>query len=126
MSRAEQLIYQRRAQEQKLSNMQTKLKQEFHQQEFAKWQNKGKNIELHNQVKARLNQARAESQANLQIRRYGIGDVGKNWRPCLEMMRKIIKGRLWPVRKLLSRSGRKWLHESRSSRLKNSREGSKR
>lgn len=39
--------------------MQTKLKQEFHQQEFAKWQNKGKNIEFQNQVKARLNQARA-------------------------------------------------------------------
>jgi hypothetical protein len=59
MSRAEQLIYQRRAQEQKLSNMQTKLKQEFHQQEFAKWQNKGKNIEFQNQVNAKLNQARA-------------------------------------------------------------------
>lgn len=69
MSRAEQLIYQRRAQEQKLSNMQTKLKQEFHQQEFAKWQNKGKNIEFQNQVKARLGQARAESNANLQVRR---------------------------------------------------------
>lgn len=69
MSRAEQLIYQRRAQEQKLSNMQTKLKQEFHQQEFAKWQNKGKNIEFQNQVKARLSQARAESNANLQLRR---------------------------------------------------------
>jgi hypothetical protein len=59
MSRAEQQIYQRRAQEQKLSNMQTKLKQEFHQQEFAKWQNKGKNIEFQNQVNAKLNQARA-------------------------------------------------------------------
>lgn len=70
MSRAEQLIYQRRAQEQKLSNMQTKLKQEFHEQEFAKWQNKGKNIEFHNQVKARWNQIRAESQTNLQFRRY--------------------------------------------------------
>lgn len=69
MSRAEQLIYQRRAQEQKLSNMQTKLKQEFHQQEFAKWQNKGKNIEFQNQVKIRMNQVRAEAQTNLQIRR---------------------------------------------------------
>lgn len=49
--------------------MQTKLKQEFHQQEFAKWQNKGKNIEFQNQVKAKLNQARSESQANLQLRR---------------------------------------------------------
>lgn len=70
MSRAEQLIYQKRVQEQKLSNMQTKLKQEFHEQEFAKWQNKGKNIEFQNQVKARLNQIRADSQTNLQLRRY--------------------------------------------------------
>lgn len=69
MSRAEQLILQRRAQEQKVSTMQTKLKQEFHQQEFAKWQNKGKNIEIQNQVKTRLNNARAEARANLQIRR---------------------------------------------------------
>ena len=45
-TRAEQMIYQHRAQEQKLSDMRTKLKQEFHQQEFAKWQNKGKNIEI--------------------------------------------------------------------------------
>lgn len=81
MSRAEQLIYQRRAQEQKISSMQTKLKQEFHQQEFAKWQNKGKNIEIQNQLKARLNQARAQSQANLQQRRYFIFDVDKGWQP---------------------------------------------
>ena len=70
MSRAEQLIYQKRAQEQKLSNMQTKLKQEFHQKEFAVWQNKGKNLEIQNQVKVRMNQARAQAQANLSIRRY--------------------------------------------------------
>jgi len=69
MSRAQQLILQRRAQEQKVSTMQTKLKQEFHQQEFAKWQNKGKNIEIQNQLKSRLNNARAESRANLQARR---------------------------------------------------------
>lgn len=31
-SRAEQLIYQRRAADQKVSSMQTKLKQEFHEQ----------------------------------------------------------------------------------------------
>jgi len=31
-NRSEQQIYQKRVQEQKLSNMQTKLKQEFHQQ----------------------------------------------------------------------------------------------
>ena len=52
--------------------MQTKLKQEFHQQQFAKWQNKGKNIEIQNQVKSRLNNARLEARANLQARRYTI------------------------------------------------------
>ena len=31
MSRAEQLIYQKRAQDEKLSRLQTKLKQEFHE-----------------------------------------------------------------------------------------------
>jgi hypothetical protein len=49
--------------------MQTKLKQDFHQQEFAKWQNKGGKIELQNQVKVKLNQVRAEAAANLQLRR---------------------------------------------------------
>ena len=38
---------------------------------YINYQNntKGKNLELQNQVKAKLNQARAESQANLQVRR---------------------------------------------------------
>ena len=68
-SRAEQLIYQRRAQEDKLVTMQTKLKQEFHHSEFARWQNKGKNIEITNQVRQKLAQLRQQSQANLQGRR---------------------------------------------------------
>ena len=69
-SRAEQLIYQRRAQDQKVSSMQTKLKQEFHEQEFAKWHNKGKNIEVNNQVKQRLASLRQSASINLQVRRY--------------------------------------------------------
>jgi len=68
-SRAEQLIYQRRSQEDKLVTMQTKLKQEFHHSEFARWQNKGKNIEITNQVRQKLAQLRQQSQANLQGRR---------------------------------------------------------
>ena len=68
-SRAEQLIYQRRAQEDKLVTMQTKLKQEFHQSEFARWQNKGKQIEINNQVKLKLNSLRQQSMANLHIRK---------------------------------------------------------
>ena len=69
-NRAEQLIYQHRAQEQKLSDMRTKLKQEFHQQEFAKWQNKGKNIEMDHQVQQRLASMRSQANHNLQRRRY--------------------------------------------------------
>jgi len=49
--------------------MQTKLKQEFHQQEFAKWQNKGKNIEINNQVRQKLSQLRQAASANLNNRR---------------------------------------------------------
>jgi hypothetical protein len=77
-SRAEQLIYQRRAAEQKVSAMQTKLKQEFHQSEFAKWQNKGKNIEINNQVKQRLASLRQSSNLNLNARRYLFTHVGRN------------------------------------------------
>ena len=71
-SRAEQLIYQHRAQEQKLSDMRTKLKQEFHQQEFAKWQNKGKNIEMDNKVQQRLMALRQQAHHSLQNRRYPL------------------------------------------------------
>jgi hypothetical protein len=52
-----------------MSAMQTKLKQEFHEQEFAKWQNKGKNIEINNQVKQRLASLRQSASFNLQARR---------------------------------------------------------
>ena len=68
-SRAEQLIYQRRAQEDKLAGMQTKLKQEFHHSEFAKWENKGKNIEITNQVRQKLAALRQSAQTNLQVRK---------------------------------------------------------
>ncbi len=52
-----------------MSAMQTKLKQEFHQQEFAKWTNKGKNIEINNQVKQRLASLRQSAALNLASRR---------------------------------------------------------
>lgn len=68
-NRAQQMIYQRRAQEQKMSNLQSKLKQQFHQSEFAKWQNKGKTIEITNQVKQKLAALRQQSQYNLAQRR---------------------------------------------------------
>lgn len=74
-SRAEQLIYQRRTQEDKLVGMQTKLKQEFHQSEFARWQNKGKNIEISNQVRQKLTVLRHTAQANLQARRRQLGQL---------------------------------------------------
>lgn len=107
-SRAEQLIYQRRAQEQKVSNMQTKLKQEFHQQEFAKWQNKGKNIEVNNQVKQRLASLRQAAASNLQSRRYSPPHLGKNWHRCCSKKIAPTRRKSWPCRKLHSRLASAW------------------
>ena len=78
-SRAEQQIYQRRAQEEKLVNMQTKLKQEFHHSEFANWQNKGKQIEITNQVRQKMAHLRQQAQGNLNQRRYLPLYPDKNW-----------------------------------------------
>lgn len=120
MSRAEQLIYQRRAQEQKLSNMQTKLKQEFHQKEFAVWQNKGKNLEIQNQVKARMNQARAESHANLIQRRYLPPYADRDWLPCFTKTIRSTRKKSSTARKPPNRSGRRWQRECKSSKLRRS------
>lgn len=81
-SRAEQQIYQRRAQEEKLVNMQTKLKQEFHHSEFANWQNKGKQIEITNQVRQKMAHLRQQAQGNLNQRRYLPLYPDKNWHNC--------------------------------------------
>jgi hypothetical protein len=43
-NRSEHLIYQRRAQQEKLDNLNGKLKQEFYHKEFARWENKGADV----------------------------------------------------------------------------------
>ncbi len=107
-SRAEQLIYQRRAAEQKVSAMQTKLKQEFHQSEFAKWQNKGKNIEIKNQVKQRLASLRQSSNLNLNARRYLFTHVGRNWPSSSGRKIRSISRKSSTCRRPQSRCGRGW------------------
>jgi hypothetical protein len=107
-SRAEQLIYQRRAQEQKLSNMTTKLKQEFHQQEFAKWQNKGKNIEINNQVRQKLAALRQASAANLSVRRYPPPHPGSSSPSCSSRRTPSTATKSCRCRRRRSRPGSGW------------------
>ena len=110
-SRAEQLIYQRRAQEEKLVNMQTKLKQEFHHSEFANWQNKGKQIEITNQVKQKLAQLRQQAQGNLNHRRYLPLHPGKNLHNCWPKRTPSTNSRSSICSRPLSRSGSVWPSE---------------
>lgn len=69
MHRSQQLIYQRRAQQEKLATLQTKLRQEFHEKEFARWENKGSDVQKANELRQRLKQLRDQSQRNLNMRR---------------------------------------------------------
>ena len=67
--------------------MQTKLKQEFHEREFANWQNKGETLHLRNQLTLKLDEARAKAQSELLNRRYRVVDEGKSWRRCWKRKR---------------------------------------
>lgn len=124
-SRAEQLIYQRRAQEDKLVNMQTKLKQEFHQSEFAKWQNKGKNIEINNQVRQKLAALRQASQTNLHQRRYLFRYSGKNWLSSLPIRTLPTNKKSFKCRRRPNRPVNAWREEWKSSKKRRKKEESK-
>jgi hypothetical protein len=110
-NRSEQLIYQKRAQEQKLSNMQTKLKQEFHQAEFAKWQNKSKNIEINYQVKQKLAALREQSTNNLNNRRFILFEVDPNSLLFLKQKTECIAKKLLICKKLQNKLEKEWLRE---------------
>jgi hypothetical protein len=69
MHRSEHIIYQRRAQQDKLATLQTKLRQEFHEKEFARWENKGTDVQKANEMRLRLKQLREMSQRNLNMRK---------------------------------------------------------
>lgn len=99
--------------------MQTKLKQEFHQQEFAKWQNKGKNIEINNQVKQRLASLRQAAAVNLQTRKYSPLDLDKNLRSCSPPKIRLTVKKSSPCSRRPNRHAREWPKESRSSKRKN-------
>lgn len=53
-NKSEHLIYQRRAQQEKLDTLNGKLKQEFYHKEFAKWENRGADVEKATEMKRRL------------------------------------------------------------------------
>lgn len=102
--------------------MQTKLKQEFHQQEFAKWQNKGKNIEINNQVKQRLASLRQAAAINLQARRYFLPHLGKILHNYSTQRIKHIARKSLPCRKHLNRLVKEWPKELRNWNRKNKKE----
>ncbi|CAK85047.1 unnamed protein product (macronuclear) [Paramecium tetraurelia] len=68
-NRSEQLIYQRRQQEQYVGKLNTKLRQEHYEKTFAAWENKGKDIANWQYTKNRLQQIRSEAEANKNQRR---------------------------------------------------------
>ncbi|CAD8150553.1 unnamed protein product [Paramecium pentaurelia] len=68
-NRSEQLIYQRRQQEQYVGKLNTKLRQEHYERTFAAWENKGKDVANIQYTKNRLQQIRAEAEANKNQRR---------------------------------------------------------
>ncbi|CAD8052711.1 unnamed protein product [Paramecium primaurelia] len=63
-NRSEQLIYQRRQQEQQVGKLNTKLRQEHYEKTFAAWENKGKDVANMQYTKNRLQQIRTEAEAH--------------------------------------------------------------
>lgn len=78
MHRSEQLIYQRRAQQDKLATLQTKLRQEFHEKEFARWENRGTDVQKANEMRMRLKQMRDTANRNLNGRRQQLAILLEN------------------------------------------------
>ena len=68
-NRSEHLIYQRRAQQEKLDTLNGKLKQEFHHKEFAKWENKGSDVEKGAEIKRRLQELRDDAREGPQLQK---------------------------------------------------------
>jgi DNA-binding transcriptional regulator WhiA len=88
--------------------MQTKLKQEFHQQEFAKWTNKGKNIEINNQVKQRLASLRQSAALNLASRRYSLHHKGNPLRYFSLLRIRPTARKSWLCKRRLNRHVSEW------------------
>ena len=87
--------------------MQTKLKQEFHEREFANWQNRGETLHLRNQVVSKLNEERAKAQSQLLNRKYVCIDEEKNWQLCWKKRNRSFENRSWKTKRLLNHSRRR-------------------
>jgi hypothetical protein len=72
---SERAIYQRRANEDRLNALNGKLRSEFHEKEFARWENKGTNILQGKQQRAMLQQLRQQAQAQLGERRRRLAQL---------------------------------------------------
>ena len=108
-SRSEQLIYKKRAEEERAAALQTKLKQEFHQKEFAHWQNKGQNIQIQQQTQVRVEAARRAAKAQLNARKYSFNYIGSNFPNCLSRNMLNLRKKSIRCKKPPNRSGRGWL-----------------
>ena len=64
------MIYRRRAEEERVGALKTKLNQEFHQKEFASWQNRGSGIQTQQIIQQRVQAARTRARQELNQRRY--------------------------------------------------------
>jgi len=72
VGRGEKFVSNRRMQEDRINNIQTKLKQEFQSKELAKFENKGKNVAQTNYIKQRLSQMRQRHLHNIEAKRLNL------------------------------------------------------
>jgi len=70
--RTEKFVSNRRMQEDRINNIQTKLKQEFQARELAKFENKGKDVAQTNYIKQRLSQLRQRHLQNIEGKRLAL------------------------------------------------------
>ncbi|KAM3135735.1 hypothetical protein pb186bvf_012132 [Paramecium bursaria] len=75
INRSEQLIYQRRQQEQQVSKLATKLRQENYEKTFANWENKGKDVAQNQYINQRLKQLREDAQSRKNERKEKLSQL---------------------------------------------------
>lgn len=73
--RAEKHISNKRMAEERTNMLTSKLKQEFHLKELAKFENKGKEVTEANYMKRRLTELREKHMQNLEVKRYKLRDL---------------------------------------------------
>ena len=74
-SRAEQTIVSRRMQEQSITALSSKLKQETHAKHFANWENNGKRVVVGQLTNARINELKALNKEKLEGRKSRLIEI---------------------------------------------------